>query len=62
MNLFRPSFVFRIERARPGEYANSPAVWSVCGYIRAANRAAAETDAAFKVGSSRVRVIPEDPC
>lgn len=61
MRLFRPSFVFRIEKARPGQFHNSPAVWSVCGYIRAANRTAAEVEAAFKVGSSRVRVIPEEP-
>lgn len=42
-------------------YANSPAVWSVCGYIRAAGRGSAQIQAAFKVGSSRVRVIPEGP-
>lgn len=61
MNLFRPSFIFRIEKARPGQFHNSPAVWSVCGYIRAADRIAAEKQAAFKVGSLRVRVIPEGP-
>jgi hypothetical protein len=62
MKLFRPRHLFRIEKARPGEYANSPFVWTVCGYIRARDRAAAEIEAAFKVGSSLVRVIPEEPC
>jgi hypothetical protein len=62
MNLFpRTRFVFRIEKARPGEYLNSPLTWSVCGYLRAANRGEAAIAAAFKVGSSQVRVIPEDP-
>lgn len=62
MNLFhRSRFVFRIEKARPGQYLNSPLIWSVCGYLRAANQGEAAISAAFKVGSSRVRVIPEDP-
>lgn len=61
MKLFGRSqlFVFRIEKARPGQYLNSPRVWTVCGYIRAADRGAATIDACFHVGSSQVRVIPE---
>lgn len=61
MKLFRPTFVFRIERARAGQYANSPSIWSLCGYIRAVDRGSAEKQAAHAVGSSRVRVIPEEP-
>lgn len=61
MNIFRQTFIFRIEKARPGQYLNSPAVWSLCGYIRAADRTAAENKAAASVGSSRFRVIPEGP-
>ncbi len=61
MKLFqqRRRFLFRIEKSRPGEYANSPRVWSSCGYIRAANRADATVAACFHVGSSMVRVILE---
>jgi hypothetical protein len=63
MKLFgrSPLFVFRIEKARPGRYLNSPRTWSVCGYIRAADRGVAAIEACFKVGSSQVRVIPEEP-
>lgn len=63
MNIFRrsPTFIFRIEKARSGKYLNSPRTWSVCGYIRAADRGAAAIEACFKVGSSQVRVIPEEP-
>lgn len=61
MKLFRQTFVFRIEKARPGRYLNSPRVWSVCGYLRAVDRTSAQIAACFKVGSSLVRVIPEGP-
>lgn len=54
-------FVFRIEKSVPGTYLNSPRVWRPCGRIRAESRKAALQDAAYKVGSSLVRVIPESP-
>lgn len=60
-NLFRTQYIFRIEKARAGRYLNSPRIWSVCGYIRATDRKEAAVIACFKVGSSQVRVIPEEP-
>lgn len=47
-----------IEKARPGRYHNSPVHWSRCGVIRATDRMTATINAAFHVGSSRVRVLP----
>lgn len=58
----RDSFVFRIEKAVPGRYLNSPRIWKNCGYVRAENRGVAAVKACFAVGSSQVRVIPEEPC
>jgi hypothetical protein len=63
MRLFwrRDHFVFRIEKSVSGKYLNSPRSWKQCGYVRAADRGEAAVKACFAVGSSQVRVIPEDP-
>lgn len=61
MSFFRRRFVFRIEKAVPGRYLNSPRIWKQCGYVRAENRGVAAVKACFAVGSSQVRVIPEEP-
>lgn len=62
MRLFgRNLFLFGIEKKAQGQYLNSPRVWKHCGYIRAANRTEAYEKACYAVGSSAVRVIPEEP-
>lgn len=56
-------YIFHFEKltSRPGAYLNSPPItaWSYCGSFRAKTRAEAEKIAAYKVGSSLVRVMPE---
>ena len=52
-------FIFHFEKLTRGQYHNSPKRWSYCGSFRAKTRSEAEKIAAYKVGSSLVRVMPE---
>ena len=54
--------VWHFEKLTRGQYLNSPGKWSYCGSFRAKTLEEAERIAAYKVGSSLVRVIPEENC
>ena len=61
----RNRYIFHFEKLARGYHYNSPedaGKWRYCGSFRAATQAEALLKAKFAVGSSLVRVIPEENC